>query len=119
MPARLPRLPVLRPLLAAAALGLGLMAIIASRMATAEDTANYPAASLSAPTDQTALIARGKYLATAADCAPCHTGPGRAPYSGGLVIATPFGGLTITQHHAGQGNRHRQLDGQAILRCRA
>ena len=31
------------------------------------------------PLDQTALIARGKYLATAADCAPCHTGPGRAP----------------------------------------
>ncbi|HTQ70756.1 MAG TPA: cytochrome c [Acidocella sp.] len=83
----------MRPLLAAAVLALGLGGLAASRMATAGDTANYPAASLSAPTDQAALIARGKYLATAADCAPCHTGPGQAPYAGGLVLATPFGGL--------------------------
>ena len=93
MPTRMPRLPAMRPLLAAAALVLGLGGLAASRMATAGDTANYPAASLSAPTDQAALIERGKYLATAADCAPCHTGPGHAPYAGGLVLATPFGGL--------------------------
>lgn len=37
------------------------------------------------------LIARGKYLATAADCASCHTGPGRALFSGGLMMQTPFG----------------------------
>lgn len=93
MPTRTPRLPAMRPLLAAAALALGLGILATSRMATAEDTANYPAASLSAPADQAALIARGKYLATAGDCAPCHTGHGRTPYSGGLVLATPFGGL--------------------------
>ncbi len=63
------------------------------KFATADTNANYPAASQSAPTDPAALIARGKYLVTAADCMPCHSGPNHAPYSGGLVINTPFGGL--------------------------
>ena len=94
MPAKLPKLPAMRTLLAAAALAVGLGGLAASRMAAADNTSDYPAASLSAPTDQTALIARGKYLATAADCMPCHTGPGHAPYSGGLVMQTPFGGLS-------------------------
>lgn len=44
--------------------------------------------------DQADLIARGKYLVTAADCMPCHTGPGRKPFTGGLPINTPFGVLT-------------------------
>jgi mono/diheme cytochrome c family protein len=39
------------------------------------------------PTDQDALIARGKYLATAADCSSCHG----ADLSGGKPIATPIG----------------------------
>lgn len=29
------------------------------------------------------MIARGAYLAAASDCVSCHTGPGKAPYSGG------------------------------------
>ena len=37
------------------------------------------------------LIARGKYLATAADCISCHTGPGHVPFSGGVLLQTPFG----------------------------
>lgn len=40
---------------------------------------------------QAALIARGKYLATAADCMPCHSTPGQKPFSGGLSLVTPFG----------------------------
>lgn len=64
-----------------------------SRLANATDNTGYPAASLNAPTDQAALIARGKYLTDAADCMPCHSGPGHAPYTGGLVLNTPFGGL--------------------------
>ncbi len=79
--------------LAIAFLILGLGSIVATRMATADGTTNYPAASLAAPTDQAALIARGKYLVTAADCQPCHTGPGHAPFTGGLIMNTPFGGL--------------------------
>ncbi len=81
------------PVLAAAALVLLLGAALASRVATADDTQDYPAASLTAPTDPAALIARGKYLTDAADCMPCHSGPNHAPFSGGLVLNTPFGGL--------------------------
>lgn len=39
------------------------------------------------------LVARGRYLATAADCMPCHTAPGGKAYAGGLVLKTPFGGV--------------------------
>jgi mono/diheme cytochrome c family protein len=38
-------------------------------------------------------IARGRYLAIAGDCAPCHTAPGGVPYAGGRAIETPFGTL--------------------------
>jgi mono/diheme cytochrome c family protein len=39
------------------------------------------------------LLARGAYLANAADCVSCHTDSehGGKPYSGGRAIATPFG----------------------------
>jgi mono/diheme cytochrome c family protein len=39
------------------------------------------------------LVARGRYLATAGDCAACHTAPGGKPFAGGLAIDTPFGTL--------------------------
>jgi mono/diheme cytochrome c family protein len=39
------------------------------------------------------LVARGRYLATAGDCAACHTVPGGKPFAGGLSIETPFGTL--------------------------
>jgi mono/diheme cytochrome c family protein len=38
-----------------------------------------------------ALIARGKYLATAGDCVACHEAPGGKPFAGGLYMNTPFG----------------------------
>lgn len=44
-------------------------------------------------------IARGRYLAAAADCAACHTAPGGAPFAGGAALHTPFGvihGTNIT-----------------------
>jgi mono/diheme cytochrome c family protein len=39
------------------------------------------------------LVARGAYLANAADCVSCHTDSehGGKPYAGGRAIATPFG----------------------------
>lgn len=38
------------------------------------------------------LLARGAYLAKAADCAGCHTAPSNgAPYAGGLEMTSPFG----------------------------
>jgi mono/diheme cytochrome c family protein len=41
--------------------------------------------------DDSALIERGKYLATAADCLACHTGPDAKPFAGGVELKTPFG----------------------------
>lgn len=45
------------------------------------------------------LLARGKYLAQAGDCAACHTSKDGAPFAGGVPIPTPFGtiyGTNIT-----------------------
>jgi mono/diheme cytochrome c family protein len=41
-----------------------------------------------------ALIAHGKYLTTAGDCAACHTAPGGAQFAGGLMMDTPFGQIS-------------------------
>jgi mono/diheme cytochrome c family protein len=38
-----------------------------------------------------ALIARGAYVATAADCVACHTVEGGTPYAGGRAFRLPFG----------------------------
>jgi mono/diheme cytochrome c family protein len=46
--------------------------------------------------DNTALVQRGKYLATAADCIACHTAAGGKPFAGGLAIATPLGAIIST-----------------------
>jgi mono/diheme cytochrome c family protein len=37
------------------------------------------------------LIARGGYLARAADCAACHDAPGGQPFAGGVAFKLPFG----------------------------
>ncbi len=50
-------------------------------------------ASAQGATPDTDLAARGKYLATAADCRPCHTSSPDKPYAGGLKIGTPFGAI--------------------------
>lgn len=39
------------------------------------------------------LIAQGRYVAAAADCAACHNMPGAAPYSGGYAFQLPIGTL--------------------------
>ena len=50
---------------------------------------------LAAPADafQPDAVARGAYLANAADCVACHTDSehGGKPFAGGRAIATPFG----------------------------
>ncbi len=38
-------------------------------------------------------IERGRYLATEADCLPCHTQPGGKPWAGGRAVETPFGNI--------------------------
>jgi len=39
----------------------------------------------------TDLLARGRYLVTAADCAACHTAVEGAPFAGGVKLDSPFG----------------------------
>jgi mono/diheme cytochrome c family protein len=80
-------------ILGALALALLIGGAFTVKSALSDTDMNIPAASQSAATDPAALIARGKYLVDAADCMPCHSGPNHAPYSGGLVLNTPFGGL--------------------------
>jgi mono/diheme cytochrome c family protein len=48
------------------------------------------------PPANAALIARGQYLATAADCVACHTAPNGKPFAGGLAFKLPFGVMYST-----------------------
>ena len=58
-----------------------------------EDTQrNAPTAALS-PSDKTAQIERGQYLARAGNCVACHSARGSAPMAGGRRIDTPFGAV--------------------------
>jgi mono/diheme cytochrome c family protein len=43
-----------------------------------------------------ALVAKGEYLTTAADCAACHTAPGGKPFAGGRAFKLPFGTVYST-----------------------
>jgi mono/diheme cytochrome c family protein len=42
------------------------------------------------------LIAKGEYLARAADCMVCHTAKGGAPFAGGRAFVLPFGTIYST-----------------------
>ena len=54
----------------------------------AQGTPAVPAARSSA------LLERGRYLATLADCAACHEDPqGHEPFAGGRPLETPFGSI--------------------------
>lgn len=44
-----------------------------------------------APATSDDLIEHGRYIATAGDCMPCHTGSPKQEFAGGLALATPFG----------------------------
>lgn len=69
----------------------GLHSVGVVSMALAAWCAGGPATGAESPQDF-AQIERGRYLAIAADCAGCHTGPVRgSPFAGGRPIETPFG----------------------------
>lgn len=63
--------------------------------------------------DDAQLIKRGEYLATAGDCAACHSEKGRAPFSGGHPISSPLGTIYSTNitpsktHGIGQYSREQ------------
>ena len=44
----------------------------------------------------TESVKRGAYIATASDCAACHTAPGGLSFAGGLAIASPVGTIFST-----------------------
>ncbi len=46
--------------------------------------------------DNATLVERGRYLATAGDCAACHSAAGKPAYTGGLAIASPLGPIYST-----------------------
>lgn len=78
------------PRMATELLALTLPAVLAIAMGNAKHAAS-PAAQPTLSADP-AMLARGEYIAKAADCAGCHTAPsGGAPFAGGLGMGSPFG----------------------------
>jgi mono/diheme cytochrome c family protein len=55
-----------------------------------ETNAPQPAVA-GAPASITDPVARGEYLARAADCIACHTVTGKEPFAGGVAFKMPFG----------------------------
>ncbi|WP_347555431.1 cytochrome c [Robbsia sp. KACC 23696] len=77
----------------ATVVGLGVVAAVAYGAAVTYDLHRQDGIT-EAPDAQDATdaqIARGKYVAYAADCAACHTVSGQKPFSGGYALHTPFG----------------------------
>src|ERR1700730_5105706 len=70
--------------------------IAAAAVATRNLRSGKTGGPLQAVTASADVVARGKYLAEAADCAACHTAPGGAPYAGGLAMASGFGTIYAT-----------------------
>ena len=54
------------------------------------------------------LVARGEYLARAADCIGCHTTPFGKPFAGGLAFKLPVGTLYSTNFTPDQVAKHRE-----------
>ena len=67
------------------------------------------------PSRRRSMIARGKALAEAGDCASCHTADPAKPFAGGKRIDTPFGGDLFAQPDAGPRHRHRRLERRRFL----
>jgi mono/diheme cytochrome c family protein len=71
--------------------GLVAMGFIGWRLATRDTDPSVPDVR---PTAE--LVARGEYLARAADCAACHNRPGGKPFAGGVAFPLPFGTIYST-----------------------
>ena len=71
-----------------------------------------PVQVVNAPAD---VVARGKYLAEAADCAACHTAPGGAPFAGGLAMQSGFGTIYATNITPDPDYRNRPLERRRFL----
>jgi mono/diheme cytochrome c family protein len=71
-------------------------AIAAAALATRNLRSGKTGGALQAVTAPDEVVARGKYLAEAADCAACHTAPGGPPFAGGLAMPSGFGTIYAT-----------------------
>lgn len=80
-------------LIAAAIIIAGIAAAAFSMRNLLSGKTGGPMQVVNAPAD---VVARGKYLAEAADCAACHTAPGGAPLAGGLPMPSGFGTIYAT-----------------------
>jgi len=72
---------------------LGVLYVAANR----PDETPGTAPALAGAPDSASLLARGEYLAKAADCTACHTVPDSAmPFAGGVAFKLPFGTIYST-----------------------
>ena len=78
-------------LFAAVVLAIALATVVAVKLLGG--TTGGPVQVVSAPAE---VVARGKYLTEAADCAACHSAPGGAPFAGGLAMQSGFGTIYAT-----------------------
>lgn len=79
-----------RVVAALAALMVLVALLIVAYQRFSDPSSNYPG---TAPTDLSAQVRRGAYLAQAGNCMACHTARGGERYAGGRAIDTPFGNI--------------------------
>jgi mono/diheme cytochrome c family protein len=72
-------------------LGVGFSAYALLTVGDGRETNALQPSVAGAPASIKEPLARGEYLARAADCIACHTLPGEQPFSGGVAFKTPFG----------------------------
>lgn len=83
--------------LLAAALVVILLVLVYVLYVLLRPTGAEPSAPIAgAPAQFTDPVARGRYLAQAADCVACHTVAGGEPFAGGMPFTLPFGTLYAT-----------------------
>jgi len=85
-----------RRLLLAASAILVVLGLAATGFASINLLRGRTGGPLQKPDAPAELVARGRYLAQAADCAACHTAPGGAPCAGGLAMQSGFGTIYST-----------------------
>jgi mono/diheme cytochrome c family protein len=87
---KIPR-AVLAAMVALVVLGAGFSAYALLTVGDGRETNAAQPSAAGAPASLKEPLARGEYLARAADCIACHTLPGAQPFSGGVAFKTPFG----------------------------
>ena len=73
--------------------GPGPMSFASGKMAALADYQGPDPTGVPASLSSASVVARGEYLARAADCAACHTAEGGTPFAGGRAFVLPFGTL--------------------------